>query len=140
MHGYELISELETRTEGRWRPSPGAVYPALARLEERGLIRGEETDGKRRYSITEAGQERLAAVDPDAPLPWEQASHDGPSLRGEIAELGGQVRQIGRFGTEEQRTAAVEVLKDATRKLYAILAAPAGDDETDGADVDGDDR
>ncbi|MCB0989716.1 MAG: helix-turn-helix transcriptional regulator, partial [Acidimicrobiales bacterium] len=30
MHGYELISEIEERTQGRWRPSAGTVYPALA--------------------------------------------------------------------------------------------------------------
>ena len=39
MHGYELIGELEERTGGRWRPSPGSVYPTLAQLEDEGLVR-----------------------------------------------------------------------------------------------------
>ena len=38
MHGYEMIQELEERTDGVWRPSPGAVYPALQLLEDQGLV------------------------------------------------------------------------------------------------------
>ena len=43
MHGYELITELEERTGGRWRPSPGSVYPALAQLEDEGAGAGPST-------------------------------------------------------------------------------------------------
>ena len=46
MHGYELITELEARSSGRWRPSPGSIYPALTRMEEQGLLRAEELDEK----------------------------------------------------------------------------------------------
>ena len=41
MHGYEMIQELETRTGGLWRPSPGSIYPTLQLLEDEGLISGE---------------------------------------------------------------------------------------------------
>src|SRR5258707_3936794 len=38
-HGYELIKELEDRTGGAYRPSPGVIYPTFARLSEEGFIR-----------------------------------------------------------------------------------------------------
>ena len=56
MHGYEMIQELETRTGGVWRPSPGSIYPTLQLLEEEGLIAGEDVDGRRRFALTDAGR------------------------------------------------------------------------------------
>src|SRR3977135_353153 len=52
MHGYEMIKEVEERTGGAWTPSAGSIYPTLQMLEEADLIRGEESDGKRRFSLT----------------------------------------------------------------------------------------
>jgi len=48
-------------------------------------------------------------------------------MRRLMSELGGQVRQIARFGSAEQRDAATKVLEDAKRKLYEILARPSTD-------------
>src|SRR6201996_797717 len=55
MRGYEMIKEIEERTDGAWTPSAGSIYPTLQMLEDEGLIRGEESDGKRRFSLTETG-------------------------------------------------------------------------------------
>lgn len=126
MHGYELITALEERSGGRWRPSPGAIYPALAKLEEKGLVSSEEDDGKRRYSLTDAGRQRVTeAADAGITEPWDQP---GWGRRGELhralGELVGPVRQIGRFGSPAQVTAAATALQEATAKLYAILASP----------------
>jgi hypothetical protein len=59
----------------------------------------------------------------DAPEPWDErpTGHRG-DLRRQLAELAGQARQIGRFGTPEQVERAVAVLDTAKRSLYAILA------------------
>ncbi len=125
MHGYELIAELESRTRGRWRPSPGTVYPTLSRLQEKGLVVGTESgDGKRKYALTDEGRAWLDRRDPAAPAPWDEVGEQGPGgeFRGAVAELGGQVRQIARFGTDEQRSAALEVLNKARSDLYKILA------------------
>lgn len=127
MHGYELITELEERSEGRWRPSPGAMYPALKKMVVHELVTAADVDGKRQFSLTDAGRERLAEVqaerDDDAGEPWEQTGTGGRGeLRGSVAELIGQARQIGRFGTTEQIEQARGVFDDAKRKLYAILA------------------
>ena len=56
MHGYEMITELETRTGGIWRPSPGSVYPTLQLLEDEGLIISEEAGGRKRFTLTDAGR------------------------------------------------------------------------------------
>ncbi len=61
-HGYELIKELEDRTGGAYRPSPGVIYPTLALLEDEGFIApsaGETT--RKLFAATDAGREALAA-------------------------------------------------------------------------------
>ncbi len=128
MVGYEIMAELESRSQGRWRPSPGSVYPALSRLESKGLIVGVDTEGeKRRYALTEEGQAWLARRDPDAPVPWEE--EDGPrrggDLRATMSEIGGTVRQIGRFGSDAQRAAALKALQETRQTMYTILAEGA---------------
>lgn len=140
MHGYEIITELESRSDGRWRPSPGTMYPALNRMEERGLIDAEETDGKKRFSLTADGLARLAeyrdAKGDDDPDPWNDTGHgERGDLRGAVAELVGQARQIGRFGTPEQVEQAKEVFTDTKRKLYAILAAEPDAESSESSDA-----
>lgn len=126
MHGYELITTLEERSGGRWKPSPGSIYPALHKLEHRGFITSEEAESgsKRRFELTTAGRERLAEIEESgAPPPWEMTdlgSHG--ELRRAVAELTGPARQIGRFGTAEQSASAVAAIKEATASLYRILA------------------
>ena len=127
MHGYELMTELDDRSEGRWRPSPGAMYPALKKMVIHDLVTAEDIDGKRQFSLTDAGRERLAEIreqsGDNGAQPWEQTNTGGRGeLRGSIAELIGQARQIGRFGTAEQIEKAGALLDDAKRQLYAILA------------------
>ena len=59
MHGYEVMKALSEETDGWYKPSPGTVYPTLQWLEDEGLVRGEEADGKKVYSITDNGLEFL---------------------------------------------------------------------------------
>jgi DNA-binding PadR family transcriptional regulator len=140
MHGYELITELESRSGGRWRPSPGAIYPALEKLERHGLIVGTDTEGKRRFELTDRGRELVEAIrqsDTDGQAPWQQGAGPRGDSRRLIAEIGGQLRQIGRFGTAGQRAAAAEALERTKRELYAILAT-APDDADAPADTGAD--
>lgn len=135
MHGYEVIAALEEKSGGRWKPSPGSIYPALHRLEHRGFISATEgDDGKRRFELTEAGRERVAEHRRAGnDTPWdEHGLGDQGELRRAISELVGPAKQIGRFGTAEQTTSAVEVIKETTAKLYRILAdGPDTDADTD---------
>jgi DNA-binding PadR family transcriptional regulator len=125
MHGYDLIRELEQRSGGMWRPSPGSVYPTLQMLEEEGLVTGEEQDGKRVFSLTDAGKaeldERRAR---GAEAPWE---HGVPSegvgqLREAAFQLAAAAMQVARTGTEPQRKEAAEILAEARKKIYGVLA------------------
>jgi DNA-binding PadR family transcriptional regulator len=55
-HGYAIMTELKERIGGGWKPSPGAIYPALLALVDMGYVRTEERDGTRIYSLTEDGR------------------------------------------------------------------------------------
>src|ERR1051325_2868786 len=59
MHGYEMITELEERTGGRWRPSAGSIYPTLQLLTDEGLVTAEEVEGRKVFSLTDAGRKAL---------------------------------------------------------------------------------
>ena len=59
-HGYELITDLSDRFGGTYRPSPGTVYPRLARLEEEGLVARTDDERKSTYTLTDAGRRELA--------------------------------------------------------------------------------
>jgi len=58
-HGYELIREIENQSSGFYKPSPGVIYPTLQMLEEMGYTKSSEEEGKKTYSITEAGVDFL---------------------------------------------------------------------------------
>jgi DNA-binding PadR family transcriptional regulator len=123
MHGYEIITELDERTGGRWRPSAGSIYPTLQLLEDEDLVSAEEADGKRVYSLTEAGRE-AAPERTEGSRPWEEVDDDSPRYvaRKEMFALMGAAKQLARADDDEQLTKAAEILKDARRKLYGILA------------------
>ena len=67
MHGYEIISTLEEKTHGLWRPSAGVVYPTLQLLEDQALVASQEQSGKRVYALTETGRAQ-ARQQTDEPL------------------------------------------------------------------------
>src|SRR4051812_21952906 len=128
-NGYQLMQEIERRSEGVWRPSPGSVYPALQQLEDEGLVRSDETDGRKLFHLTDAGREAAEATAGEG-APWDAASE---SVDSDVWELFGVARQVGiaifqiaQAGTWERVTAAREVLSNARRSLYGILA----EDET----------
>lgn len=124
MHGYQIIQELSSRSGGAWSPSPGSVYPTLQMLADEGLIVAEETGGKKVFSLTDAGTAAVAEF-ADQPAPWKEAAENDSGIGGyreAAGRLMAAVFQIGKTGTDSQRTAALEVLNDARKRLYAILA------------------
>jgi DNA-binding PadR family transcriptional regulator len=124
MHGYEMIREIEERSGGIWKPSPGSVYPTLQMLEEEGLVTGEEAGGKKLFKLTDTGRAE-AESGPDAP--WEEA---GQGEHWQVVREFGQaestvrdaLRQVVVTGTPEQRAKALAVLADARKRIYLILA------------------
>jgi len=124
MHGYEMIQELTNRTGGVWRPSPGSVYPALQMLEDEGLISSQEAEGKRLFSLTEAG--RAEAEQAPSRAPWEEVAEGvdptNLKLRDTAFQVGAAVMQVATAGTEAQKVKALELLTEARRRIYSILA------------------
>jgi DNA-binding PadR family transcriptional regulator len=132
-NGYQIMQEVEERSDGIWRPSPGSVYPALQQLEDEGLIRSEEMDGRKLFQLTDAGRAYVEERDKDKPAPWEQMGGD---LSDQTVALGKLMREVGfafvqvmRAGSEAQIAQAREVLASVRRDLYRILAD--GDPQTD---------
>ena len=125
-NGYQVMQELEQRSDGAWRPSPGSVYPALQLLADEGLIRGESREGGTVYELTDAGRKHLDEHRERFGEPWAQAWADVPEDVRELMRLAMQVgmatRQVTHAGTEEQRKAAADLLTETRRKLYGILA------------------
>ncbi|MFD5328359.1 PadR family transcriptional regulator [Streptomyces sp. NPDC127092] len=124
MHGYEMIQEIVERSGGAWKPSPGSVYPTLQMLEDEGLIASESEGGKKLFTLTDAGRTE-AEAGPEAP--WEEVG------RGVDWDAVNEVRQAGfglmeafgqvwKTGDAQQRQKAVEVINEARKKLYLILA------------------
>ncbi len=123
-HGYEMIKEIEERSDGLWKPSAGSIYPTLQLLEDEGLIEGTESDGKRRFSLTEAG--RKAAEAREGSLPWEEVRSGAPP---EFVELGRSVHQFRAAITqafhaadEGQRAKIREIIDAARRDIYGVLS------------------
>ena len=122
MHGYQIIREIEERSGGSWKPSAGSVYPTLQLLADEGFVSTEESNGRKIYSLTEAGREDVASAETAAP--WESAGNPpgfGALPRAGV-ELAQAAAQVGRTGTPKQVQEAVTVLEDARRRLYSILA------------------
>lgn len=125
-NGYQIMQELEERTDGAWRPSAGSVYPALQQLEDEGLIRSSETDGRKLYDVTDAGREHVAQRHADQPAPWDQMAGDVTdetrATWGQFREIAMALAQVMNSGSPAQRTEARTVLSNARRDLYRILA------------------
>ena len=127
-NGYQLMQEIERRSDGVWRPSPGSVYPALQQLEDEGLVRSDETEGRKLFHLTDAGREAAAQAATEG-APWDVASEsvdaDAWELFGVARQVGMAIFQIAQVGTAEQLASAREVLTNARRSLYGILAEDA---------------
>jgi len=125
-NGYQIMSEIAERSRGAWRPSPGAVYPALSQLADEGLIADEKSGGRRVFSLTQAGREYVAANPEMARGAWEsseqQEAWQVPGLFAEAARLGSGIAQLAHAGTPAQVRAAEQLLERTRRELYRILA------------------
>jgi DNA-binding PadR family transcriptional regulator len=135
MHGYQIIGELRERSQGVWKASPGSVYPTLQLLEDEGLIKGEEADGKRVFHLTDAGRELVASRPAGAPAPWDEVGAGADAgvrdLRSTFFQLGGAVRQVVEAGSSSQIAAVKTILDEARRSIYRVLADDPSTEPTD---------
>jgi DNA-binding PadR family transcriptional regulator len=135
-NGYQIMQEVQERSGDVWRPSPGSVYPALQQLEDEGLIRSTEQDGRKLFALTDAGREVVDARGAERPAPWDEM---GEEYSGSAHELGKLMREVAfaftqviRTGSEGQVKQAGAILAATRRDLYRVLA----DGDEQGATVD----
>jgi DNA-binding PadR family transcriptional regulator len=124
--GYSLMEEIERRSSGAWRPSPGSVYPTLQQLEDEGLVRAEDGEGRTPFTLTEAGKAYVEENREELGEPWaksaEGVGEERLELRGLVAQIGAATFQVVAAGDTSQVAKAKELLAQTRRGLYQILA------------------
>src|ERR1700677_3680251 len=144
-HGYEVIRLLRDRFMGIYAPSPGTIYPRLARLEEEGLVTHDEENGRKVYRITEAGREELrnrgeeldeleeelsASVSDIVREVREDVRDTVRSLREELTRAAREMRGAERDAREargDQARAARDAAREAARESAKGAAGTARD-------------
>jgi DNA-binding PadR family transcriptional regulator len=129
-HGYELMKELESKSNGVYKASAGAVYPALQQLEDEGLITSDQSVGKRKYSLTDPGLDELQREAETVKRIWFRAAEAGSWLigpeNGEIARPAAAVMKVAlRTATRHYDDSAKinkirEILERAKQEIEAI--------------------
>jgi DNA-binding PadR family transcriptional regulator len=130
-HGYEIISAIEERSAGTYRPSPGVVYPTLQMLEELGHTRVEEREARKVYAITAEGKRDLADHVEDVRDFYEAAGEGSwedfaEELRDLTRRVGRMFKSIGRSARRGRLTPSMIkklrlVLDEALTKIEDIV-------------------
>ena len=124
-NGYQLMQEIERRSDGVWRPSPGSVYPALQQLEDEGLVE-QAGEGRKAYTLTAEGRAHVEEHRQELGTPWDAVKGDMAEgaweLMDAMRQIGMALFQLTHSGTDEQRAEAREVLAETRRSLYRILS------------------
>jgi DNA-binding PadR family transcriptional regulator len=119
-HGYELMKRLEERSGGMYRASAGTIYPVLQQLEDEGLVRIQEQDGKKIYHLTESGREELLRHKDGTDRIWQRAhgwKDWGSTMGPETAEIWGS---WGRLSKAAFKAAAKSDFEN-TEKIRDVL-------------------
>ena len=138
LNGYQVIQQIEERTGGAWKPSPGSVYPTVQQLQDEGLVETDDDHGRKTLALTAEGRQYVADHADELAQVWRpfdrQAGEDTSfaGLKPEIGQVMGAVWQLVTAGSPTQQRAAIDVLVETRRKLYGILAdGDVTDDDTD---------
>src|SRR5829696_596602 len=111
--GYSLMEELDRRSNGAWRPSPGSVYPTLQQLEDEGLVRPEEGEGRTPFTLTDEGKAHVEEHRDQLGEPWAKSAEGGEErleLRSLIGQIAAASYQVAAAGDTAQITRAKELL------------------------------
>ncbi|HTI13556.1 MAG TPA: PadR family transcriptional regulator [Dictyobacter sp.] len=136
MHGYEMMKALEERSGGFYAPSAGTIYPTLQMLEDRELVTVQEVEGKKVYSITDAGKAALEERQQEEEAnftntPWGRAFQEGrrwnapeiQALRSEAMEVARLFAIAGRssFQNPEKLTQLRAILERSRKELTDLI-------------------
>ncbi|WP_338932292.1 PadR family transcriptional regulator [Streptomyces netropsis] len=118
-HGYELLAALSGKFADTYRPSPGAVYPRLRRMEAEGLIRHENVGGRKVYHLTSAGRQQLTHRDPADTRPGAEREAEGEKDGGQPPPP-----SIGQL-SEAIRSDVESIVRDFRRQFTTAMDRPA---------------
>ena len=125
-NGYGVMQEIEERSGGIWRPSPGSVYPALSQLEDEGLVRLSEQDGRKTFTLTDEGAAYVEDNREQMGTPWQAVGEGATSeirdVRQSLQALAAAAMQVAQAGTKEQLAEVKDLLDETRRSLYRVLA------------------
>ena len=124
-NGYGLIRAIAERTEGRWRPSPGSVYPTLQQLVDEGLVEGSGEGRGDVYALTEAGRTYVAEHAAELDAAWGGLpghDHEPDEFTQSAMRLMAAVRQFAQEASPEQRATAAAQFDQLRKALYGTLA------------------
>src|SRR4051794_21688377 len=124
MHGYQLIQVISERSGGLWEPSPGAIYPALALLEDEGLVTISVDGGRKMASLTDAGRSYIEENRDALGDPFTVQGGPSPALR-EIGDLMRDLmiasKVLARSADDGQLAKLRDLLAQTRRDFYRIL-------------------
>lgn len=130
-NGYGLMQEVEERSAGEWRPSPGSIYPALAQLEDEGLIEPAHAEQGKAFQLTDAGRAHVEEHRERLGTPW-QAAEGAPEglrdLKHTVGQLAMAAMQAAQTGDPEILEQVRRTLDDARKAIYRLLAGDGEDD------------
>jgi DNA-binding PadR family transcriptional regulator len=119
------VQAIEDRSGGAWRPSPGAIYPALQQLQDEGLVKEETPSSGRVFALTDAGKAYVKDHPDEVNAPWESVTESGGEdffeFMGVVRSLGAAVMQVAAMGDLRQQAAAKKILAAALKDLRRIL-------------------
>lgn len=130
MHGYQIMQAIAERTDGAWRPSPGAIYPTISQLEDEGLVTITRDGGRKLATLTDSGRAHLEENAAAMGNPFGGMSRGAggrQSLRSAIEDVQTATRVVAKSGSDAQIASVQEILERARKAIYLVLADGPGD-------------
>jgi DNA-binding PadR family transcriptional regulator len=122
-HGYDIMKSLEERTDGRYVPSPGTVYPTLQYLEDLGHVRATQKADRRVYEITDSGRAELEGQADRVAAFWSRfgTSPASESLQHEIRFLEEEMENLSRTVFNGLRDVIAREDRETVRTVRSVV-------------------
>jgi len=132
MHGYEVMKALESRFQGFYRPSAGAVYPALRSLQREGLVAVSGSERRKTYRLTAKGKASIRSHRAEMERHFQSLQAAvGPeraALLRELRDTGKLLAMNLRSLTPRQAVELRSAVAELRMRVATILGEPREDD------------
>jgi DNA-binding PadR family transcriptional regulator len=124
MHGYEIITKLEEKSHGMWRPSAGSIYPNLQLFEEQDLVTSKLENDKRIYALTDKGKEMAVKAETEHRSRWEEKGDNFKNfkeIKYIIFEIMDILKQLAPQNSDSTNEKVKKILTDTKEKLSSLI-------------------